>query len=101
MTKERHNELPKKREMVKVILYEDGTYTVEDVDSSYATQRMYGCRNGKNCDIYYCFKSRWKEYLVRLLSTNDIDRQIDELKKKKRAKEALKTKILKEMGDKA
>lgn len=86
-----------KREMVEVALYEDGTYTVEDVDSRYATQRMYGYRNGKDCKIYYCFKSRWKEYLVKLLSTKDIDRKIEELKKKKRAKESLKARLLKEI----
>lgn len=86
-----------KREMVKVILYEDGTYTVEDTSPNCATQRMWGMRNGKDCDIYYCFKSRWKEYLVRLLSTKDIDREIAELKKQKKAKEALKARILKEI----
>lgn len=86
-----------KREMVEVTLYEDGTYTVEDADSRYATQRMYGYHNGKRYDSYYCFKSRWKEYLVKLLSTKDIDREIAELKKKKRAKETLKAKILKEI----
>ena len=86
-----------KREMVEVVLYEDGTYTVEDADSNLATQRMWGWRNGKDCDVYYCFKSRWKEYLVKLLSTKDIDRKIAELKKQKKAKEDLKAKILKEI----
>lgn len=86
-----------KREMVSVTLYEDGTYIVEDIDSYYATQRLYGFHNGKECEIYHCSKSRWKEYLVKLLSTKDIDRKIAELKKEKRAKEALKARILKEI----
>lgn len=86
-----------KREMVEVTLYEDGTYTVEDIDSCCATQRLYGYNHGKDCEIYHCFKSRWKEYLVKLLSTKDIDREIAELKKKKRAREALKARILREI----
>lgn len=86
-----------KREMVRVTLYEDGTYTVEDIDYHCATQRLYGFQHGMECNIYHCFKSRWKEYLVKLLSTKDIDRKIAELRKQKKAREELKVKILKEI----
>lgn len=89
-----------KREMVSVVLYEDGTYTVEDIPDYYATQQLYGVHNGKNCKIYYCFKSKWKTYLLKLLSTNDIDRQIAELNKKKKAIMKLKEQIKKELDDK-
>lgn len=86
-----------KREMVEVVLYKDGTYTVEDISPECATQRMWGMHHGKDCDIYHCFKSRWKEYLVKLLSTKDIDQKIAELRRQKKAKEELKAKILKEI----
>jgi len=86
-----------KREMVEVTLYEDGTYTVEDIDSCYATQKLWGWRNDQKCESYHCLKSRWKDYLVKLLNTKDIDQEIAELKKKKRAKEALKARLLKEI----
>ena len=86
-----------KREMVSVVLYEDGTYTVEDIPDDHATQRLYGIRNGKSCKIYYCFKSKWKTYLLRLLSTNDIDKQIAELNKRKKAMIELKNRLKKEL----
>ena len=88
-----------KREMVEVILYADGTYEVVDIPSYYATERYYGMRNDKHFTSYYCPKSKWKYYLMKLLSTKDIDKQIEELKKKKRMMEELK-KTLKETLDK-
>lgn len=86
-----------KREMVSVVLYEDGTYAVEDIPDYYATQELYGMRDGKNCKIYHCFKSKWKTYLLRLLSTKDIDKQIAELKKQKKVIIELKEQIKKEL----
>ena len=86
-----------KREMVRVSLYEDGNYEVKDVESYHVTQRMWGVYDGKHVDIYYCLKSKWKYYLLKLLSTNDIDKQIAELKKKKRMMEKLRDKIAKEI----
>lgn len=88
-----------KREMVSVVLYEDGTYTVEDILDYYATQKLYGMRDGKNCKIYHCVKSKWKTYLLKLLSTNDIDEQIAELNKQKKAIMELKEQIKKELDD--
>lgn len=86
-----------KREMVSVILYEDGTYIVEDIPDYYATQKLYGMRDGKSCKIYHCIKSKWKTYLLRLLSlsTKDIDKQIAELNKQKKAIMELKEQIKK------
>lgn len=88
-----------KREMVSVVLYEDGTYTVEDIPDYYATQELYGMRDGKNCKIYHCFKSKWKTYLLRLLSTKDIDKQIAKLNKQKKTITELKNRLKKEFDD--
>ncbi len=49
-----------KREMVKVTLYENGRYTVEDVPSDYATQKLCGVKDGMHVDIYHCLKKNWK-----------------------------------------
>lgn len=90
-----------KREMVSVVLYEDGTYIVEDIPDYYATQKLYGMRDGKNCKIYHCAKSKWKIYLLKLLSTNDIniDKQIAKLNKQKKAIMELKEQIKKELNN--
>lgn len=88
-----------KREMVSVVLYEDGTYKIEDIPDYYATQELYGMRDGKNCKIYHCIKSKWKTYLLRLLSTDDIDKQILELNKQKKAIIELKNRLKKELDD--
>lgn len=90
-----------KREMVSVVLYEDGTYIVEDIPDYYATQKLYGMRDGKNCKIYHCIKSKWKIYLLKLLSTKDIDidKQIVELNKQKKAIIELKEQIKKELNN--
>ena len=86
-----------KREMVSVTLYEDGTYKVEDIPDYYATQKLYGVHDGKSCKIYHCFKSKWKTYLLKLLSTNDIDKQIAKLNKQKKDIIELRNKIKKEL----
>lgn len=83
--------------MVSVSLYEDGTYTVEDIPNYYATQKLYGMRDGKNRQIYYCLKSKWKVYLLKLLSTNDIDKQIAKLNQQKNNIIKLKKQIEKEL----
>jgi len=85
------------REMVRVSLYESGKYTVEDISPHYATQHLLGFDNEGACEIYHCPKRSWKKYLIKLLSTNSIDKEIAELQKKKRNMEHLKSKILKEM----
>ena len=88
------------REMVEVILYEDGTYEVNDIDPNYATQRLFGCRHNMLCDVYHCPKNNWKKYLLKLISTNGIDKKIKELEKQKRKLKRLKEEITKELKEK-
>ena len=85
------------REMVSVRLYEDGTYEVKDIEHHYATQRLTGSCNGKRCEIYFCPKASWKKYLLKLISTNDIDKEIKELEWQKKKLERLREKITKEI----
>lgn len=87
------------KEMVEVILYEDGNYEINDIDSQYAIQRLYGVRHNMSCDIYHCPKSNWKKYLLKLLSTNEIDKKIKELEKQKGKMEKLKEKITEELKE--
>ena len=88
------------REMVRVRLFKDGTYEVKDIDSIYATQRLAGCCEKGTVDIYHCPKSRWKYYLLKLLDTTEIDKEIKELQKRKRNMQKLKDKISKELEGK-
>lgn len=88
------------REMVRVILYENGKYTVGDIEPYWATQRLYGYSNGKRYDGYNCLKSRWKYYLLKLLDTAEIDKEIKKLQKRKRDVEKLRKKITDELSQK-
>ena len=83
--------------MVEVIFCEDGTYEVQDIDSHYRTQRLSGSYKGKSCEVYYCQKASWKKYLLKLISTNEIDKEIKELKKRKKKIEKLRARIEKEL----
>jgi hypothetical protein len=89
------------REMVEVVLWEDGTYEVEDTNPHFATQKMYRYdgNTGLSAELYICKKEKWKYYLMKLLSTKDIDDKIRELNKKKKAMEQLKEKISKEIKE--
>lgn len=87
-----------KREMVKVVLYEDGEYEVTEAEPYHRTQRMVGAYGNRHFEMYYCHKDKWKYYLVRLLSTKDIDEKIEKLKERKKTREELATKIKKELG---
>lgn len=90
------------REMVEVVLWEDGTYEVEDTNPNHVTQMMYryDCKGlGRSGKVYICKKEKWKYYLMKMLSTKDIDDEIRELKKKKKAMEQLKEKISKEIKE--
>ena len=89
-----------KREMVRLALYEDGTYKVEDLDQNYATQRLYGVdKDGRDVDIYFCRKDKWKWYLMKLLNSNvkDIDKEIKKLQRNKKEKEKLRDQVLKNL----
>ena len=85
------------KKMVKVILYENGTYEVNDADPHHVTQMMYGHNGntGLHFREYYCPKDEWKKYLMKLLSTNDIDKKIRKLQKQKKEMEKLKKEIAK------
>jgi hypothetical protein len=85
------------REMVEVVLYEDGTYEVNEADSHHAIQSMVGRGNKGRFELYYCPKDKWKHYLLILLSTKDIDWKIEKLKEQKKAREELAEKIKKEL----
>jgi hypothetical protein len=87
-----------KREMVEVVLYENGEYEVNGADSHHAIQSMVGRDNRGRFESYYCPKNKWKHYLLKLLSTEAIDDKIKELKKQKEAREELAEKIKKELG---
>lgn len=87
--------------MVQVILYENGTYEVNDIDPQHITQRLCGYNGltGVSCQMYNCPKAKWKNYLMKLLSTKDIDKKIRELQKQKRTMEKLKEKLVKAIGE--
>jgi hypothetical protein len=87
-----------RREMVKVVLYEDGTYEVNEAESHHATQHMVGMDNRGRFESYYCPKNEWKHYLLELLCTKDIDAKIEKLKEQKKIREELAAKIKKELG---
>lgn len=86
------------REMVEVVLYENGEYEVKGANPNHATQHMVGMSDKGRRELYYCHKDKWKYYLLKLLSTKEIDEKIKELKKQKKAKEELAEKIKKELG---
>ena len=91
--------------MVKVKLYKDmihntdEMFIVEDADPNLATHRGYGWDSMGEHESYYCPKKSWKKYLLKLLSTKDIDKEISKLQKKKKKIEELKAKITKEIEE--
>lgn len=71
-----------KREMVEVILFEDGTYEINDINEDCATQKLVGVINHKNCSIYRCKKEKSKSYLLKLINDQikDVNDQVKILK---------------------
>lgn len=65
----------KPRQMVRVAIFYDGTYIVDDIDSNYATQKLYGWFNGQSCIMYHCLKDKQKLYLKR--GVKEISKQCD------------------------
>lgn len=88
------------KEMVEVVLHENGTYEVNNIDPHNATQKLYRYNGstGLHSQVYICPKDKWKTYLMKLLSTKDIDKKIKELQKQKKAMEKLKEEITKTFG---
>lgn len=87
------------REMVKIYLYEDGTYELKDTDSHLATQRLGGFNPKGHYECYICRKDKWKYYLLKLVSTKDIDRKIAQLKQRKKTLEELRERLKMELLD--
>jgi hypothetical protein len=87
------------REMVEVVLYENGEYEVNGADPHHVTMHMVGMGNKGRFESYYCPKNEWKHYLLQMvISTKDIDWKIEKLKEQKKAREELAAKIKKELG---
>lgn len=88
------------REMVKVYLYENGNYKVENIQSYYATQKLFGSDNKGSYEAYYCLKNKWKVYLLKLINTEkiEIDKEIARLKNQKQQMEKLREKLKKELA---
>jgi hypothetical protein len=86
------------REMVEVVLYEDGTYEVNEADPHHAIQGMFGMGCKGRFELYYFPKDEWKHYLLKRLCTKDIDAKIEKLKEQKKIREELAAKIKKELG---
>lgn len=84
-----------KREMVEVILFEDGIYEINDIDEDYATQKLTGHINHKNCSIYHCKKKQSKKYLLKLMKDQikDVDDEVKRLKKCKAKLNTIKNKL--------
>jgi len=87
------------REMVRVCLYENGDYKVENIGSNYATQKLYGSDSKGSYKMYHCLKNKWKVYLLKLIDTKKIDKEIAKLKKRKQQMEMLRKKLEKELMD--
>lgn len=87
-------------QMVEVILYEDGRYEVNDVAERYATTHLYRCAHGVEGEMYYCKKSRWKFYLLKLVRSieKSLDKQIAELNEKRNKIASLKIELMNESG---
>ena len=87
------------KEMVEVVLYENGEYKVKKADPHHATQHMVGMSDKGRFESYYCQRNEWKHYLLQMvISTKDIDAKIEELKERKKIREELAAKIKKELG---
>lgn len=73
------------REMIKVIVYYDGTWEVENVGlCNYATQHGYTIRKGKSGEYYYCPKRKeeyYKKKLVKDILKSQKEKVIEEQEK--------------------
>ena len=72
------------QEMVRVKVYGDGTYAVEDIDPECATQKLVGFDDKGFYNCYNCPKGNYERYLLRLLVTEEIDSKIADLEEAKR-----------------
>ena len=55
------------REMIRLVLYEDGTVEEEPILSNRATQKAYTVKDGKRGIFYFCRKDKRDYYLKKLI----------------------------------
>ena len=65
--------------MVKVKVFYDGTYEVEDTDSNHATQHLYITHGNNSGQMYICKKDKVDYYKKRLVK-EIIKRQREKVK---------------------
>lgn len=83
---------------VEVVLYDDGTYEVKDVDH-FISSHFSDKRNGRDVDIFYCGKETWKFEVCHLIN-KEIERDketIKQLKQDKKRNESLLKSFLEEL----
>lgn len=78
------------QEMVEVIVYEDGTYEIEEIGlCNRATQHGYTVRKGRSGEYYYCPKEA-EEYYKKKLVKNMIRNQAEKVKEEQERLNSLK-----------
>lgn len=84
---------------VEVVLYDDGTYEVKDVDYFRISSHFSDKRNGRDVDIFYCGKETWKFEVCHLIN-KEIERDketIKQLKQDEKRNESLLKSFLEEL----
>lgn len=84
---------------VEVVLYDDGTYEVKDVDYFRISPHFSDKRNGRNVDIFYCNKETWKFEICHRIN-KEIEQEkeiIKQLKQNKKQKESLLKSFIEEL----
>lgn len=85
--------MSKNHEMVAVILYKDGTWEIEDIDSNYETQKLYGFKGGRSCDIYHCKKGK-EYYYIDIMMKELIEENKNKIKELKNKNKILLEQLL-------
>ena len=75
--------------IVKVKVFYDGTWEIEDLDCNYATQHLYCTIKGKSGECYHCLKGK-EEYYKKRLVKSIIKKQEEKVKKEQEALNNLK-----------
>lgn len=85
----------KERKMVDIMLFDDGTYEIEDVPSYRIAHRYYGVVDGKPCIGQICKKDKWRWHLRKLISwaIKDNNKKISKCKKENACLEKLKNEL--------
>lgn len=80
--------MTKNHKMVEIILYEDGTWEIEDIDSNYATQKLYGFKGGRSYTGYRCKKGK-EYYYIDIMMKELIEENKNKIKELKEKNEIL------------